>query len=92
MNDLSSAFSGLPLAGALAGALGSGTGVDVVVLAALGQVAAIFTGGGTLVAWAFGACADAGVSGVGPAQLVRRNFVPVCTGIVAMTLLAIYLM
>lgn len=87
-----SGFSGLPLAGALAGALGSGTGVNVVVLAALGQVAAIFTGGGTLVAWAFGACADAGVSGVNPADLVRRNFIPVVTGLVTITLLAIYLM
>lgn len=87
-----SGFSGLPLAGALAGALGTGTGVDVTVLAALGQVAAIFTGGGTLVAWAFGACADAGVAGVNPADLVRRNFVPVVTGIVIITLLAIYMM
>ena len=51
------------------------------VVAGLGQVSAIFTGGGTLVAWAFGACADAGIAGVGPAQLVRRNFFPVCTGI-----------
>jgi hypothetical protein len=87
-----SGFSGLPLAGALAGAIGSGTGVNVVVLAALGQVAAIFTGGGTLVAWAFGACADAGVSGVNPADLVRRNFVPVVTGLISVTFLAIYLM
>lgn len=87
-----SGFSGLPLAGSLAGALGSGTGVNVVVLAALGQVAAIFTGGGTLVAWAFGACADAGISGVNPAALVRRNFFPVVTGLVCMTLLAIYMM
>lgn len=87
-----SGFSGLPLTGALAGALGSGTGVNVVVLAALGQVAAIFTGGGTLVAWAFGACADAGISGVSPAALVRRNLFPVVTGLVVTTLLAIYLM
>lgn len=87
-----SGFSGLPLAGALAGAIGTGTGVNVVVLAALGQVAAIFTGGGTLVAWAFGACADAGISGVSPADLVRRNFVPVLTGLFTITLLAIYLM
>ena len=87
-----SGFSGLPLAGSLAGALGAGTGVNVVVLAALGQVAAIFTGGGTLVAWAFGACADAGIAGVGPAELVRRNFFPVCTGLTVMTCFAIYLM
>jgi hypothetical protein len=87
-----SGFSGLPLAGALAGALGTGTGVNVAVLAALGQVAAIFTGGGTLVAWAFGACADAGISGVNPADLVRRNFLPVVTGLTVITFLAIYLM
>ena len=87
-----SGFSGLPLTGALAGALGAGTGVNVVVLSALGQVAAIFTGGGTLVAWAFGACADAGISGISPADLVRRNFVPVITGLTMITFLAIYLM
>tara|TARA_R110002096_G_scaffold64920_3_gene158024 strand:- start:12648 stop:14111 length:1464 start_codon:yes stop_codon:yes gene_type:complete len=87
-----SGFSGLPLAGALAGALGTGTGVNVAVLAALGQVAAIFTGGGTLVAWAFGACADAGVSGINPSDLVRRNFIPVMTGLTLITFLAIYLM
>jgi hypothetical protein len=87
-----SGFSGLPLAGALAGALGNGAGVNVAVLAALGQVAAIFTGGGTLVAWAFGACADAGISGINPADLVRRNFFPVITGLTVITFLAIYLM
>ncbi len=87
-----SGFSGLPLAGSLAGAIGTGTGVNIAVLAALGQVAAIFTGGGTLVAWAFGACADAGISGVNPSDLVRRNFVPVVTGLIVITFLAIYLM
>ena len=87
-----SGFSGLPLTGALAGALGTGTGVDVAVLAALGQVAAIFTGGGTLVAWAFGACADAGISGVNPSDLVRRNFVPVLSGLTVITVLAGYMM
>jgi hypothetical protein len=87
-----SGFSGLPLTGALAGALGNGMGINVAVLAALGQVAAIFAGGGTLVAWAFGVCADAGISGIKPADLVRRNFVPVLTGLTAVTFLAIYLM
>ena len=87
-----SGFSGLPLAGSLAGAIGTGTGVNIAVLAALGQVAAIFTGGGTLVAWAFGACADAGISGINPSDLVRRNFVPVVTGLIVITFLAIYLM
>lgn len=87
-----SGFSGLPLVGSLSGALGTGAGVNVNVLAALGQVAAIFAGGGTLAAWAFGAAADAGISGVNPASLVRRNLVPVLSGIVVATFLAIILM
>lgn len=87
-----SGFSGLPLVGSLSGALGTGAGVDVHVLAALGQVAAIFAGGGTLAAWAFGVAADAGIAGVNPSALVRRNFVPVISGIVVAAFLAILLM
>ena len=87
-----SGFSGLPLVGSLSGALAHGAGFDVAVLAALGQVVTIFTGGGTLVAWAFGACADAGIAGVSPSDLVRRNFVPVISGILVITVLAIVMM
>lgn len=87
-----SGFSGLPLVGSLSGALGTGAGVNVNVLAALGQVAAIFAGGGTLAAWAFGVAADAGIAGVNPAALVRRNFVPVLSGVAVAALLAILLM
>lgn len=87
-----SGFSGLPLAGSLSGALATGAGLDVAVLAALGQVVTIFTGGGTLVAWAFGACADAGIAGVTPAELVRRNFFPVVSGLITITVIAIFLM
>lgn len=87
-----SGFSGLPLAGSLSGALATGAGLDVAVLSALGQVVTIFTGGGTLVAWAFGACADAGIAGVTPAELVRRNFFPVVSGLIVITFLAIFMM
>lgn len=87
-----SGFSGLPLAGSLSGALAVSAGLDVAVLAALGQVAAVFTGGGTLVAWAFGACADAGIAGITPARLVRRNFMPVFAGMFAATVVAIFLL
>lgn len=87
-----SGFSGLPLVGSLSAALGSGAGVNVNVLAALGQVTAIFAGGGTLAAWAFGVAADAGIAGVSPAALVRRNFIPVITGVIAASLLAILLL
>lgn len=87
-----SGFSGLPLVGSLSAALGTGAGVNVTVLAALGQVAAIFAGGGTLAAWAFGVAADAGIAGVSPAALVRRNFIPVISGIVVASMLAVILM
>ncbi|QJQ95195.1 MULTISPECIES: hypothetical protein [Halomonadaceae] len=87
-----SGFSGLPLVGSLSGALGTGADVNVHVLAALGQVAAIFAGGGTLAAWAFGVAADAGIAGVSPAALVRRNFVPVIAGIGVASCLAILLL
>ena len=87
-----SGFSGLPLVGSLSAALGSGAGVNVTVLAALGQVAAIFAGGGTLAAWAFGVAADAGIAGVSPAALVRRNFIPVISGVVVASVLAVILM
>ncbi|MCG3168822.1 MAG: hypothetical protein CALGDGBN_00329 [Pseudomonadales bacterium] len=87
-----SGFSGLPLIGSLAGALAAAGNVDPVVLAALGQVVTIFTGGGTLVAWAFGLAADAGIAGITPAELVRRNFVPVLAGMVTITVLASFMM
>ncbi|SFE87593.1 ATP synthase subunit B family protein [Alteribacillus iranensis] len=87
-----SGFSGLPLVGSLAASLGGAANVDVAVLASLGQVATIFTGGGTLAAWAFGVVADAGIAGVKPIDLVRRNFIPVMCGLFVATCVAILLM
>lgn len=87
-----SGFSGLPLVGSLSAALASGSDINTGVLAAVGQVAAIFAGGGTLTAWAFGLAADAGVAGVSPVELARRNFIPVIAGISVSALLAVYLM
>ena len=87
-----SGFSGVPLVAALAAALGGPAGYNVALLAALGQVAAIWVGGGTLSAWAFGAVASAGVAGVEPADLVRKNFVPVMTALGVVTLITVVLM
>ncbi|ADU29156.1 hypothetical protein [Evansella cellulosilytica] len=84
-----SGFSGLPLVGALAAGLGGGAGMDVAVLASIGQVATIFAGGGTLAAWAFGVAADSGVAGVKPMDLVRQNFLPVMIGLLVATIIAI---
>jgi hypothetical protein len=87
-----SGFSGLPLVGSLANALGTPLGINVPVLAALGQVGAVFSGGGTLTAWAFGLVATAGVAGVSPLELARKNFIPVMSGLFVATILAIFMM
>lgn len=87
-----SGFSGLSLVGALAASLAIPAGLDPAILAGLGQVAAIFVGGGCLSAWAFGAVASAGVVGISAPELVRRNFVPVISGLGAATVLAIVML
>ncbi|ARU59918.1 hypothetical protein CBW65_01740 [Tumebacillus avium] len=85
-----SGFSGLVMVGTLAQALGVPAGVDIAVLAALGQMGAIWSGGGTLVPW--GVLDISGVTGVSPDELTRRNFLPVMAGLLAATVLAIFLM
>jgi hypothetical protein len=46
-----SGFAGLPLVGALSGAVAAGSPHNVAVLSAVGQVASIWVGGGTVVPW-----------------------------------------
>jgi hypothetical protein len=82
-----SGFSGLPVTGALSGALASGS-ADASTFAAIGQVGTIWTGGGTLVAWS-SLVAVAGFCGVSVLELVRKNFIPVSVGLVASTILAL---
>lgn len=83
-----SGFSGLPLTGALAGPLGSTMGIDPVTLAAIGQMGAIWVGGGTLIAWS-SLVAVAGFAKVPVIELARNNFIPVVIGLFASTLFAI---
>ncbi|KEO84614.1 hypothetical protein [Tumebacillus flagellatus] len=85
-----SGFSGLVMIGTLAQALGTPAGIDIAVLAALGQVASIWSGGGTLVPWSV--LDIAGVTGIDPESLTRRNFLPVMAGLLAATVAAIILM
>lgn len=73
-----SGFSGLPLTGALARTFGTAVGASVPVLAALGQITAIFVGGGTIVPW--GLIPVAAICNVSPLELARKNFVPVLIG------------
>lgn len=87
-----SGFSGLPLTGSLARALGGAAGFNVPALAAIGQMGAVWSGGGTLTAWAFGLVATAGIAGVNPMDLARKNFIPVMCGLTAAAIVAIFLM
>jgi hypothetical protein len=85
-----SGFSGLPLVGALSGALGDSVGVDPATLAAIGQMGAIWVGGGTLIAWS-SLVAVAGFAKVPVMELVRRSFVPVIVGLVLATVLGLWM-
>lgn len=73
-----SGFSGLPLTGALARTFGNAVGASVPVLAALGQLTAVFVGGGTIVPW--GLIPVAAICNVSPLELARKNFLPVLMG------------
>ncbi|RKQ37306.1 hypothetical protein [Oceanobacillus halophilus] len=84
-----SGFSGLPLTGALAASLETAS-IDASTLAALGQLGAIWTGGGTLVAWS-SLIAIAGLCGVSVMELVRKNFFPVFIGLIVTTLAAVFI-
>lgn len=83
-----SGFAGLPITGALSGALAHGSGMDVSMLAALGQMGSIWSGGGTIVAWS-SLVAVAGFAGVSAVDLARRNFIPVMAGLTIATILAV---
>jgi hypothetical protein len=83
-----SGFSGLPLTGSLSGALGPASGVDPETLAAIGQMGAIWTGGGTLIAWS-SLLAVAGFARVPVLELVRNLFLPVIAGLLTATVVAV---
>ena len=73
-----SGFSGLPLTGSLAHTFGTAVGASVPVLASLGQITAIFVGGGTIVPW--GLIPVAAICNVSPLDLARKNLRPVLIG------------
>ncbi|MEW5812972.1 MAG: hypothetical protein AB1925_26400 [Actinomycetota bacterium] len=83
-----SGFSGLPLTGSLAGALGPAVHMDPATLAAIGQMGNIWSGGGTLVAWS-SLIAVAGFARVPVLTLARKCFVPVIAGLIVSTVFAI---
>lgn len=85
-----SGFSGLPLTGSLANTFGTAVGASVPILASLGQITAIFVGGGTIVPW--GLIPVAAICNVSPLELARKNFLPVVIGFLATFLVACVLL
>ncbi len=84
-----SGFSGMSLAGSVARIFGTAIKGDVGVLAALGQVGAIWVGGGTIIPWAV--VPVAAIAGIKPIDLVKRNFLPVMIGLIVTTVTAMFL-
>lgn len=84
-----SGFSGISLAGSVAKLFGAALGSGVATLTALGQVAAIWVGGGTLIPWAV--IPVAAICGVDPFELTRRNFKPVVIGLAVTTIVGMFL-
>lgn len=86
-----SGFSGLPLTGSLAGSLAAGDAAVASTLGAIGQIGAVWSGGGTLVAWST-LVAVAGICGVPVMEVLRRNVVPVIAGLIVSTLVGVILL
>lgn len=83
-----SGFSGISLVGSIANLFGTVIGEGTATLTALGQIAAIYVGGGTLVPWAL--IPAAAICNVSPFELARRNLVPVVIGLVVTTIVAMF--
>jgi len=84
-----SGFSGISLAGSVAGLFAVSIGKGAATLTALGQIAGIWVGGGTLVPWAL--IPAAAICNVDPFELARRNLLPVLIGLTVTTIAAMFL-
>ncbi|MED1738342.1 hypothetical protein P4U97_02180 [Bacillus swezeyi] len=85
-----SGFSGISLAGSAASMFAAAIDGNPAVLTALGQISAIWVGGGTLVPWAI--IPVAAICQVDPFELARKNFIPVAVGLTVTTIAAIFLL
>ncbi|AFQ11065.1 TPA: hypothetical protein ACG05V_000646 [Bacillus pacificus] len=85
-----SGFSGISLAGSIANLFGTALGHGTATLTALGQIAAIWTGGGTLIPWAL--IPAAAICKVDSFELARRNFLPVGIGLIVTTIVAMFIL
>lgn len=84
-----SGFSGISLVGSISRLFSTAIGGGVETLTALGQIAGIWVGGGTIVPWAL--IPVAAICGVDAFELAKRNLKPVVIGLVVTTIVAMFL-
>ncbi|MBU3158703.1 hypothetical protein KPL37_02800 [Clostridium frigoris] len=84
-----SGFSGIPLVGSVARIFSTALGGGIATLTALGQIAGIWVGGGTIIPWAV--IPVAAICGVDPFELAKKNVKPVIIGLVVTTIVAIFI-
>ncbi|MEG0199030.1 MAG: hypothetical protein RR676_18095, partial [Acinetobacter sp.] len=75
--------------GSLAGVFGMAVNANVGALGALGQISAIWVGGGCIVPWSL--VAAAAICGINPVELAKRNFIPVSIGLIVTTIVAMFI-
>ncbi len=85
-----SGFSGMNLAGSIAKVFGTAVNISIPKLCALGQIAAIWVGGGTIIPWAV--IPVAAITGIKPIDLARKNMIPVAIGLVVTTIVAMFIL
>ncbi|MCF6411772.1 hypothetical protein [Pseudalkalibacillus salsuginis] len=85
-----SGFSGISLVGSIASLFAVAIGKGIATLTALGQISAIWVGGGTLVPWAL--IPAAAICNVSPFELARRNLFPVIIGLFVTTIAAMLIL
>lgn len=83
-----SGFSGISLVGSVANLFGTAIEGGTATLTALGQIAAIYVGGGVLIPWAL--IPVAAICNVSPFELARRNLVPVVVGLIVTTIVSLF--
>jgi TRAP-type C4-dicarboxylate transport system permease large subunit len=82
-----SGFSGISLVGSVSKIFGAALNGGTATLTALGQIAGIWVGGGTIIPWAV--IPVAAICGVDPFELAKKNIKPVVIGLVVTTIVAI---
>ncbi|MDD2431003.1 MAG: hypothetical protein PHD88_08525 [Firmicutes bacterium] len=84
-----SGFSGISLAGSVGKVFAVALETSPATLTAMGQISAIWVGGGTLIPWAV--IPAAAICEVDPFELARRNLIPVIIGLAVTTVVAMFL-